>query len=176
MNVSISRECMLSTRILLLFLFVCFMPILPGFGQSSKPSIIRDTDIAEGVGESEEPKPKERNPKLANDNIKVGNYYYKRKNYAGAILRYLTAIEYQPDSDNAYKSLVKAYESLVEAYESMDRTRESLERAEEQYGLISSAINAFTEFLRVNTDSEKNDVFTKMVGKLKEVSSRFDNL
>ena len=166
---------MLSTRILL-FIVVCFMPILPGFGQSSKPAIIRDTDIAEGIDESEEPKPKERNPELAKDNIKVGNFYYKRKNYAGAILRYLTAIEYQPDSDKAYKSLVEAYESMVEAYESLDRTRESLDRAERQYGLISAAINAFTEFLRVNPDSGKNDDFNRMIGKLRELSSRFDNL
>ena len=167
---------MLSTRILLLFLAVSFMPILPGFGQSGKPSIIRDTDIAEGIDEKEESKPKEYNPELAKDNIKVGNYYYKRKNYAGAILRYLTAIEYQPDSDKAYKSLVKAYESIVKKYESIDPTRESLANAEAQYGLISAAINAFTEFLKVYPDSEKNEDFNKMIGELEEISSRFDNL
>ena len=65
---------------------------------------------------------------------------------------------------------------MVEAYESLDRTRESLDRAERQYGLISAAINAFTEFLRVNPDSGKNDDFNKMIGKLRELSSRFDNL
>lgn len=162
------------TQIPLLFLLISFVFFRPGFGQGNKPVIIRDTNIAEGVDDSETPKPKERNPELAKENIKVGEFYYKRKNYAGAILRYLTAIEYQPDSDKAYKSLVKAYESMVEAYETID-PRESLNDAEEQYGLMPAAIDAFKEFLRVYPDSKNKEEFNKMIGKLEEVSSRFNN-
>ncbi|MEJ2110214.1 MAG: hypothetical protein P8Z37_09940 [Acidobacteriota bacterium] len=76
------------------------------------PMIIRDTDIAEGVVQ-EEP-PKERDPAEAQKNIKIGNFYRKHKNYVGAIGRYLTALEYQPDSDQAYEELIGAYKSLIE--------------------------------------------------------------
>ena len=167
---------MSATRILLFFISISLMPVLPGFGQSGRPTIIRDTDIAEGIVEDEALIPKEPNPDEAKENINVGNFYYKRKNYVGAILRYLTAIEYQPDSEKAYESLVKAYESIVKAYESKDRTQEALNEAEMKYGEISLAINAFTHFLRVYTDSIRSDDIKDMKEKLEEVSSRFDNL
>lgn len=167
---------MLFTRILLLFLIVFFIPIPPGFGQTGKPLIIRDTDIAEGIDDREESKPKERDPVEAKKNIDIGDFYHKRKNYVGAIQRYLTAIEYQPDSAKAHKSLVKAYQSIVKAYESIDLTKESLDRAEGNYGEIHVARKAFIDFLRINPDSEKYEEFQEIIEKLEEVLSRFDNL
>jgi len=164
---------MRSTLILLIFLLGSLAPLPEGFGQSDKPVIIRDTDIAEGIEDEVEQMPKERNPDEARKNIEVGNFYYKRQNYAGAILRYLTAIEYQQDSDKAYKSLVRAYESMVEAYESID-PRDSLGNPEEKYGLISVAIEGFTEFLRIYPDFVKKDDLNRMLGKLEEISSRFN--
>ncbi|MBN2319706.1 MAG: hypothetical protein JXR49_11540 [Acidobacteria bacterium] len=166
---------MLSARTLLLFVPVFFMMIPPGLGQSGKPVIVRDTDIAEGIDEEKERAPKVRNPDEAKKNIDIGNFYYKRKNYVGAILRYLTAIEYQPDSDKAYKSLVKAHESIVRAYASIDRTPESLGKAEEKHGRIAVAIDAFTDFLSVYPDWIKSDELKNMITKLEETSSRLDN-
>ena len=108
--------------------------------------------------------------------IDVGNFYYERENYVGAILRYLMAIEYQQDSARAYTSLVKAHESIIKAYESIDRTHEAFDRAKKEYGEISDATVAFTNFLRDNPDSINSDDFNKMIEKLEEVSSRFNNL
>lgn len=165
------------SRVILIIVSIPLFLSFPVSGQSSpdgRPAIIRDTDIAEGIEAVKEPK--ELNPDEAKKNIDVGNYYRKKKNYVAAIRRYLTAIEYQPDSDKAYKSLVKAYESLVEAYESVDRTQASLLEAEGKHGKISSAIDAFTDFLSVYPDSVKCGDFRKMITKLEEILSQFDNL
>jgi tetratricopeptide (TPR) repeat protein len=166
---------MLSARTLLFFVLVFFMLILPGLGQSGKPIIIRDTDIAEGIDEEQAREKKVQNPDEAKKNIDIGNFYYKRKNYVGAILRYLTAIEYQPDSDKAYKSLVRAHKSIVKAYDSIDRTPESIGKAEEKHGRIAVAIDACTDFLSVYPDWIKSDELKNMITKLEEASSRFDN-
>jgi len=142
------------TQILFLFLLISFVFFRPGFGQGSKPLIIRDTDIAEGVDEGEEPKPKERNPELAEKNIQIGDFYYKRKNYSAAISRYLTAIEYQSDSIRAYESLAKAYE---------------------KEGKLPKAMDAIKDFLRINPGSPKCDDFRKMLANLEEKSHQTDN-
>jgi tetratricopeptide (TPR) repeat protein len=163
-------------RNLLVFLAVFFPPALSVFAQSHpapKPVIIRDTDIAEGI-EQAEPE-KEPNPAEAEENLKIGDFYYKQKNFVGAITRYLTAIEYQPDSDRAYKSVDKAYKSLVKAYTSLDRTPGSRNRAEKRYGVIPIATLALKDFLSSNPDSIKGDDYQEMIAKLDELYSQFDH-
>lgn len=101
-----------------LILFICLMYVClssdmapsaqyPG---SRKPRIIRDTDVAEETMESEAPAVKEPSPELSRQSISIGNFYLKKKNYAAAIQRFLEAIEYQPDSGDAYDALARAYE------------------------------------------------------------------
>ena len=165
-----------SSRNLLVFFVVFLLPALSVFAQSRsapKPVIVRDTDIAEGI-EDVEPE-KEYNPAEAEKNIDIGNFYYKQKNFVGAITRYLTAVEYQPDSDRAYESVDKAYKSLVKAYMSVDRTPESRNRAEKRYGVISIAIQALKDFLSNNPDSIKGDDYQKMIAKLDEIYSQFSH-
>lgn len=60
--------------------------------------------------ESEAPAVKEPSPELSKQSISIGNFYLKKKNYAAAIQRFLEAIEYQPDSGDAYAALARAYE------------------------------------------------------------------
>jgi tetratricopeptide (TPR) repeat protein len=74
------------------------------------PALIRDTDVAEGKTESETVLKREYNPLLAEKNLKIGNSYYKKKNYDAAISRYQEAIEYQPNLFEAYKVLGQAFE------------------------------------------------------------------
>jgi len=74
------------------------------------PTLIRDTDVAEGKEDNESPPAKEFNPLLAEQNINIGNFYLKKKNYTAAIQRYLTALEYHPDSIPAHEALARAYE------------------------------------------------------------------
>lgn len=165
-----------SSRNMLVFLVFFLLPSLSVSAQSRsapKPVIIRDTDIAEGIEEVEPEK--ERNPDEAEKNIDIGNFYYKQKNFVGAITRYLTAIEYQPDSNQAYKSVDKAYKSLVKAYMSLDRTPESRSRAEKRYGVIPIAVHALEDFLSNNPDSIKGDDYQKMIAKLDEIYSQFSH-
>lgn len=127
---------------------------------SDAPVIIRDTDIAEGVVH-EEP-PKERDPAEAEKNIKVGNFYRKQKNYVGAIGRYLTALEYQPDSKQAYERLVQAYESLVKL---LDKGSLDPREASEQ---IQQTVDYFESYLRDTPESPLHAEFHEKVEMLQE--------
>jgi hypothetical protein len=82
----------------------------PVFGQSKRPVLIRDTDKAEGKEDtaSEVAKPKEYDPLLAESNINIGNFYFKKKNYDAAFDRYAEALGYQPDSTKAREALQRA--------------------------------------------------------------------
>lgn len=77
---------------------------------SRKPELIRDTDEAEGKENAEVDKPKEYNPLAAAQDVKIGNFYLKQKNYVAAIQRYIEAIGYQPNLIEAYEALARAYE------------------------------------------------------------------
>jgi tetratricopeptide (TPR) repeat protein len=102
------------SRILLLFSpLLLFCAAIPAMAQSQgpqKPALVRDTAVAEGREETEEVEVKEPNPSLAEQNLKVGDFYFKRKNYPAAIQRYLEALEYQQNSILAHEALAKAYE------------------------------------------------------------------
>jgi len=78
--------------------------------QPKRPVLIRDTGKAEEKEEPEESKVKPFNPLEAERNIRVGDFYFKRKNYAAAIERYLEALTYQPNLIKAFEALGKAYE------------------------------------------------------------------
>jgi pentatricopeptide repeat protein len=131
-------------------LFV-FPTAVAGYSQvhpQRRPELIRDTDAAEGKAEEEEPeveKPKELDPLRASQNLKIGNYYFKRKNYDAAIQRYQDAIGYQPDLTDAYEALARAYE---------------------RNGNLSKAIDVFKEFIRKHPDSPKVTEFQARADKL----------
>jgi outer membrane protein assembly factor BamD (BamD/ComL family) len=115
--------------------------------QSREPRLIRDTDVAEGKDASASQAPKEPNPVLALQNLNIGNYYLKQKNYAAAIQRFLEAIEYQVD-------LLKAYDGLTEAYE--------------KNGEIQKAVTIYKDFLTKNPDAPKIDQFRSRLAKLEK--------
>jgi outer membrane protein assembly factor BamD (BamD/ComL family) len=130
-----------------------FWLAIQGFAQSrssSKPEIIRDTDVAEGK-DSTKPKPKELNPMLAEQNINIGNFYLKKKNYDAAIQRFLLALEYQPTSGPAYEALGRAYE---------------------KNGQISKAINTFTEFTKKYPNSPKCPDFRAKIARLAKLDKK----
>jgi tetratricopeptide (TPR) repeat protein len=102
-------------RYALFGLFACLFTvheILPALAQTSarKPSLIRDTGVAEGKEDPEASKAKVYNPMEAERSVKIGEYYFKRKNYDAAIARYLEALEYQPNRIEAFEALGRAYE------------------------------------------------------------------
>ncbi len=120
-----------------------------GFSQThpKEPALIRDTDKAEGRDEPVADKPKEHDPILSEKSIKIGDYYFKRKNYVAAIQRYLEAIEYEPES-------TAAYEALGRAYEKNDQNPKALE--------------VYRDFLRKNPDSPKASEFRMKIAKLEK--------
>ena len=132
--------------------FVCFLqfcsPAFVVFSQAPRePKLIRDTDVAEGVEKAEAVTAKEPNPKLAADNVTIGNYYLKMKNYAAAAQRFLEAIEYKSD-------LISAYDGLIRSYE--------------KNGDISKAISACKTFLEKNPDSLKASEFRARLARLEK--------
>lgn len=141
-NMKHSSQIIASLISLLLFLS---LPSVVWPRAPQEPRLLRDTDIAEGRDISEAETAKEPNPKLAVQNVNIGNYYLKQKNYAAAIQRFLEAIEYQVD-------LIPAYEGLGRAYE--------------KNGDILKAINAYKGFLEKNPDSPNASGFRTKIAKL----------
>ncbi len=136
-------------------LLICF--VLLGFsltalavaqsGASRKPALIRDTGEEEEKESAQAPEPKGLNPALAEQNINIGNQYFKKRNYLAAIDRYLSALEYQPDSIPACEALGRAYE---------------------KNGDISKAVDLYTDFAMKNPNSPKASEFRTKAAKLQK--------
>ncbi len=125
---------------------VTCVPVLPQV-RHQKPALIRDTDTAEGKEEADVPKEKEYNPLLADQAVKIGDYYLKRKNFDAAIERFLEALQYQPNRVDAYEALGKTYE---------------------RQGETLKAQNVYRDFIRKNPDSPKIAEFRTKLAKLEK--------
>jgi Tfp pilus assembly protein PilF len=129
-------------------LLLFWMPaVLAQSHNSRPPELIRDTDTAEDKEGAQAAKPKEPNPALAEQDVKVGDFYFKNRNYAAAIQRYLEAIQYQPDSIRAYESLARAYE---------------------KNGEPGKAIDTYKDFIGKNPNSPKSSEFRLRLAKLEK--------
>ena len=116
-----------TVQILPLCLGFLILPAIAGASQSRRPELIREEDEAKAAGEME-PAVKEPDPIQSDKNLKVGDFYYKKKNYAAAIGRYLEEIEFQPDSARAYDALARAYEKNDEHEKAAAAYKEFLEK------------------------------------------------
>ena len=139
------------------------------------PVIIRDTDVAEGV-EHQEP-PKERNPEEAKKNMDVGNFYNKQGNYVGAIGRYLTALEYQPDLTKAYKAFEHAYASLLNSLDDGPQEPEKIKRSIEdtepdRSEKIAQTIGLMEKYLRSNPDPVRREELQKKIEALHDKAAQ----
>jgi tetratricopeptide (TPR) repeat protein len=146
----------LQRRLYRIFAVAQLFPILlsgPAAGAQSSsarpPALIRDTGVADAGDSADKPAVKTPDSSLSERNIKVGDFYYKRKNYAAAIARYLEAVEYQPDSARAYDGLARAYEKNEEP---------------------AKAIAAYKQFLEKNPGSPKSPEFREKLAKLEKTS------
>ncbi len=141
-----------SGRLLILLCFASPLASWQGFAQQSqqpsrKPALIRDTDTAEGKDQPDANLPKEINPLLSEKSLKIGDFYYKKKNYVAAIQRYKEAIEYQPDHVEAYEALSRAYE---------------------KNGEQSKALDVYKDFIQKNPDSPKVAEFRSRLARLEK--------
>ena len=114
--------------------------------RSNKPALIRDTDTAEGKNEAP-PAEKTYNPMEAEKSVKIGNFYFKKKNYPAAIQRYLEALEYQP-------SLMEAYDNLGRAYEKNNN--------------YEKALQVYRDYIQKNPSSEMVAEFTSRIARLEK--------
>ncbi len=119
------------------------------FAQSHprKPALIRDTDTAEGKETADVPETKEYNPVLAEKAVRIGDYYFKRKNFDAAIERYLEALQYQPENVSAYEALGKTFEKKGETLKAED---------------------VYRDFIKKNPDSPKIADFKSKLAKLEK--------
>ncbi len=115
--------------------------------RSRRPALIRDTDTAEGKEAADVPETKEYNPVLAEKAVRIGDYYFKRKNFDAAIERYLEALQYQPERVDAYEALGRTFEKKGETL-----------KAEEIY----------RDFIKKNPDSPKLAEFKSKLAKLEK--------
>ncbi len=114
---------------------------------SRRPVLIRDTDKAEGKDEEAKAAEKPFNPLEADRSLKVGDFYFKNKNYAAAIQRYMEALEYQPNRFDAYEALARAYE---------------------KQGSRDKAIRVYRDFLEKYPESSKAKSFRERLAKLEK--------
>ncbi len=112
-----------------------------------RPVLIRDTDKAEGKDEEKAAAEKPFNPLEADKSLKVGNFYFKNKNYAAAIQRYMEALEYQPNHFDAYEALARAYE---------------------KQGSRDKAIRVYRDFLEKYPESSKAKSFREKLAKMEK--------
>jgi len=130
-------------------LFFLLPAMASGWAQSSggRPALIRDTAVAEGKEEEEASKEKPFDPLEAEKSIKVGDYYFKKKNYLAAIQRYIEALQYQPN-------LIKGYEALGKAYEKQKS--------------FDKALEIYKDFIQKNPSSPKVAEFQARVTQLEK--------
>jgi len=124
-------------------LFVCLIPLLllilgsPLFGQESrsrkKPVLIRADPTAEKLEKIEEG-PAEPDPQKAKEHVEIGDFYYKRQNYAAAAERYREAIQFNPKWAKSYEKLIGVLErqnGFVEAVKVCEQFVQSSDSSKE---------------------------------------------
>ncbi len=113
---------------------VCLLISLIQFGFAStlqdsqppikKPVLIRADRTTDREGEVEVIHP---DPVEANRNIRVGDFYFKRKNYKAARERYRDAVKYSPRRPNPYAKLIRVLERMEEFEEAVEVCRQFIE-------------------------------------------------
>ena len=140
--VSLSGNTMYTLTKLLSWILLGILAAPVPAAPQKKPALIRDTEKAEGKDEEEAAKEKPFNPLEADKCLKVGDFYFKKKNYDAAIQRYMEALQYQPNRFDAYEALGRAYEKqgarekalrvyldFLQKYPEAPRAREFKEKA-----------------------------------------------
>jgi tetratricopeptide (TPR) repeat protein len=92
--------------LLLVFFLALLASSLRSFGQPPDEANPPEED------ESRAPKTYVLNPLESERNIKVGNYYWDKKNYRAALGRYLDATRYNPSSQEAFFKVGEAEKKL----------------------------------------------------------------
>jgi tetratricopeptide (TPR) repeat protein len=92
----------------------CVMPAAQAPAPRQKPAEQQPPDETNPPEEDESVAPKKYvlNPLEAERNVKVGNFYWNKKDYLGALSRYKEATRYNPSSAEAFFKVAEAEEKL----------------------------------------------------------------
>ena len=113
-------------------------------GSTRKPVLIRSDRTSNRESEAEMISP---DPIEAERNIRIGDFYFKRKNYKAAQERYRNALKYSPGRPGPYTKLIRV-----------------LERMEE----FGEALEVCREFIKINPQAAKVNRFRSRVKKLEK--------
>lgn len=94
--------------------------------------------------EKKEDAVKVHDPALAKESVSIGDFYFKKKNFAAALGRYEEAIEYNRQWPTGYEKLAKAHEKMEN---------------------FEGAVEACKRFLEANPGSDKRKSFEKLIAK-----------
>ena len=111
-----------------------------------KPILIR-ADRTSGKDESEIILP---DPVEVKRNIRIGDFYFRKKNYKAALKRYHTAVEHGPKNPDPHLRVVKTQEIM---------------------GQPSEALATCRRFMKLNPDSPKLGVFVDRIRKIESSMS-----
>ena len=89
-----------------------------------KPVLIRDDRTSDRESDVEVIYP---DPVEAQRHIKVGDFYFKRKNFEAAEERYREAVKYFPRRPDSYSKLIRALEKMEEFEEALAVCRKFIE-------------------------------------------------
>ncbi len=128
-----------------------FLIIATGFGfalesqedRRRKPVLIRADQTEQGSAE----KVYEHDPEKAKENVKIGDFYFRRDNLKAAADRYREAIQYNKGWSEPYEKLIRALEKDSE---------------------YAKAVAVCEEFLEHNADSSQARHFEAAIKRLKE--------
>lgn len=114
---------------LFLLMSLIHSDLLPATGQEQqshtrKPVLIRADRTTDREAKVEVIHP---DPIEAERNIRVGDFYFKRKNYKAARERYRDAVKYSPQRPDSYSKLVRVLERMEEFGAAMEVCRQFIE-------------------------------------------------
>jgi tetratricopeptide (TPR) repeat protein len=95
-------------------LAMLFAAAFPTHAQKQPPVVQQPADEANPPEEDESVAPRKYplNPLESDRNIKIGNFYWKKGDYRGALSRYEDATRYNPSSAEAFFKVAEAEEKL----------------------------------------------------------------
>jgi tetratricopeptide (TPR) repeat protein len=91
---------------ILLLTLTCWGTFAQERRPGDKPVLVRDYEL----DKQKEEEVREYSPPKAKENVEVGDFYYKKRNYKAAEERYRIAIDYNTKWDESYEKLIKTLE------------------------------------------------------------------
>jgi tetratricopeptide (TPR) repeat protein len=128
------------------WLTICLLCVLAGLAPAQRPQRSRAKPPPEPDEATADAEPEYTfNPIQAQKELKVGDFYFKKKSYKAAASRYERATKWQPDFADAYFKLGEATEKL---------------------GENEKALAAFQKYLQLSPPPHKAEEVKKKIAKL----------